>query len=216
MQVNRDALGRIPHASSPRLRQPAARSASACSGSATHGMRPRPNAGELAPCQPRVAPVQRRAPCARPSGLLPCAGRPHATGQPSRAGGVHARALAGAHAPRCQELPACPSSARGADRLRRQPASAPEEPVAAPFPLSRTPCPQAATKPHAASCEPAQRHPELATRPSPMLPERHRQRPLRARRRRSHACHRHQRLPRAASRLSRPPRTTWRGTPTRS
>lgn len=46
MQVNLNALGRIPRASSPRLRQPAARSASACSGSATHGMRPRPNAGE--------------------------------------------------------------------------------------------------------------------------------------------------------------------------
>lgn len=74
--------------------------------------------GELAPCQPRVAPVQRRAPCARPPGLLPQAGCPHATGQPSRAGGIPARASAGAHAPRCRELPAYPSSARGADRLR--------------------------------------------------------------------------------------------------
>ena len=44
--------------------------------------------GESAPCQPRVAPVQRRAPSARPSGVLLLVGRPHAPGQPPSAGGA--------------------------------------------------------------------------------------------------------------------------------
>lgn len=52
--------------------------------------------------------------------------------------------------------------------------------------------------------------------PSPTLHERHRKRPFRARWRRTHGRYRHQRHQRAASRSSRPPRTTWRGTPTRS
>ena len=68
--------------------------------------------GKLAPCQPRVAPVQRHAPCARPSGLLPHAGCPHATGQPSRAGGVPTRETTGPHAQRLRESHACPSSAQ--------------------------------------------------------------------------------------------------------
>ena len=78
--------------------------------------------GELAPCQPRVAPVQRRAPCARPSGLLPHAGRPHAPGQPSRAGGAALVARAcGAHGSRCGEAP--PSRVRATARsgVRRIP-----------------------------------------------------------------------------------------------
>ena len=78
--------------------------------------------GQSAPCQPRVAPVQRRAPCARPSGLLPHAGRPHAPGQPSRAGGAALVARAcGAHGSRCGEAP--PSRVRATARsgVRRIP-----------------------------------------------------------------------------------------------
>lgn len=68
--------------------------------------------GTPAPCQPRVAPVQRRAPSARPSGLLPYVGRLHATGQPSRAGGALARMMTCQHAHRGRGRSVCPSSAR--------------------------------------------------------------------------------------------------------
>lgn len=49
--------------------------------------------GHLAPCQPCVAPVQRRAPSARSSGVLLLVGSPHAPGQSPSAGACGLRKL---------------------------------------------------------------------------------------------------------------------------
>ena len=132
--------------------------------------------GKLAPCQPRVAPVQRHAPCARPSGLLPHAGCPHATGQPSRAGGVtysRDHRTARSTAPRVSRMPVIRASA---DRLRRLPASAAQKATNARAAAPRRPSRRARHRPIRSRTSPHDGAP-LPRRPSLFVQGRARESP---------------------------------------